>query len=254
MFVLVILTNLALPAHAQQEHREFYEIKIYFLRDKTQETQVDVFIKSAFLPACHKQGIKNIGVFKPVESDSTSGKRIFLLIPYQSLDEFAKLPDLLNADAAFNQNGNEYLNAAYNSPPYQRIESIILRAFTGMTNMATPGLTGPRSERIYELRSYEGATEKRYKSKVDMFNVGDEISLFKRLGFNAVFYAEVISGGRMPNLMYMTTFANQASHDERWKAFFDDAHWKKLLSMPEYQHNVSKVNIYLLRPTDYSDY
>jgi hypothetical protein len=254
VLMFLVLTHFFLKADAQQEHGEFYEIKIYVLKDKGQEAIVDGFLKNAFLPACHKHGIKNIGIFKPLESDSTYNKRIFLLIPFQSLDQFAKLPDLLDADLTFNQNGNEYLNAAYTSPPYQRIESIVLRAFTGMKQMEAPSLTNPRSERIYELRSYEGPTEKLYKNKVQMFNLGDEVSLFKRLGFNAVFYAEVISGRRMPNLMYMTTFANQVSHDEHWQAFRDDAFWKKLSAMPEYQHNVSKINIYLLRPTDYSDY
>jgi hypothetical protein len=120
--------------------------------------------------------------------------------------------------------------------------------------MELPSLTNPRTERIYELRSYESPTEKIYKNKVQMFNEGDEVGLFRRLGFNAVFYAEVISGRRMPNLMYMTTFADQASHDAHWKSFGEDPYWKKLSAMPEYQHNVSKINIYLYRPTDYSDY
>jgi hypothetical protein len=35
---------------------------------------------------------------------------------------------------------------------------------------------------------------------------GGEVPLFVRLGFNAVFYGEVIVGSHMPNLMYMTTF------------------------------------------------
>ena len=86
-----------------------------------------------------------------------------------------------------------------------------------------------------------------------MFNEGGEVTLFKRLGFNAVFYGEVLSGSRMPNLMYMTTFENQASRDEHWKAFSNDPEWKKLSSMPEYQNNVSKINIYFVYPTEYSD-
>ncbi len=240
--------------HAQQEKREFYEIKTYKLKNITQEAQVDAFLKDAYLPALHRVGIKNIGVFKPLETDSTFGKRIVVLIPYHSLDQFSKIPDLLNADKQFNLNGKEYLEAVYSNPPYERIESGLLRAFTGMTQMEVPALTGSRADRIYELRSYEGATEKIYRNKVQMFNQGDEVALFKRLGFNAVFYADVIAGNRMPNLMYMTTFSSQASHDEHWKAFVDDPYWKKLSSMPEYQHNVSKINIYLLRPTAYSDY
>jgi hypothetical protein len=244
-FVLLFIFSLlvAPPVQAQKEKREFYEIKTYKLKDKTQEALVDAFLKNAYLPALHQAGIKTVGVFKPLETDTTFGKRIVVLIPYNSLDQFAKTPDVLNADKQFNLNGKEYLDAVYTNPPYDRMESVLLRAFPGMVKMEVPALTNARAERIYELRSYEGPTEKIYRNKVQMFNLGDE-----------VFYADVISGNRMPNLMYMTTFANQTSHDEHWKSFVDDPYWKKLSAMPEYQHNVSKINIYLLRPTEYSDY
>jgi hypothetical protein len=86
-----------------------------------------------------------------------------------------------------------------------------------------------------------------------MFNDGDEIGLFKRLGFNAIFYGEVIAGPIKPNLMYMTSFENQASRDEHWKAFVEDPQWKKLKAMPEYQNNMSKMVIQFFRPTGYSD-
>jgi hypothetical protein len=122
-----------------------------------------------------------------------------------------------------------------------------------MPALEAPKLTSPAADRIYELRSYEGHTEKIYRNKVRMFNEGGEVTLFKRLTFNAVFYAEVLAGGRMPNLMYMTSFENQASRDEHWKTFVADPEWKKLSSMPEYQHNVSKINIYLLHPATYSE-
>ncbi len=237
-----------------QKSKEFYEIKVYRLKDKSQEAGIDAFLKNAYLPALHKAGIKNIGVFKPIESDTINGKRIYVIAPYNSLEQMLKVADGLIADTDFNKNGKEYLDLLYTNPPYDRIESILLRAFPGMTSMEAPKFSNPRSERIYELRSYEGATEKIYRNKVKMFNDGDEVSLFKRLGFNAVFYADVISGGRMPNLMYMTSFANIAIHDEKWKSFRDDPQWKRLSGMEEYQHNVSKINIYLLYPTDYSDY
>jgi hypothetical protein len=87
-----------------------------------------------------------------------------------------------------------------------------------------------------------------------MFNTGDEIGLFKRLQFNAVFYAEVLAGGRMPNLIYMTTFENRVSRDEHWKAFGEDPQWKKLITVDEYKNTVSKNDTRLLAPTDYSDY
>jgi hypothetical protein len=106
---------------------------------------------------------------------------------------------------------------------------------------------------VYELRSYESPTEKLHVNKVHMFNEGGEVPLFKRLGFNAVFYADVINGSHMPNLMYMTSFDNLAAREEHWKTFVADAEWKKLSALPEYQHNVSKAEIILLHAADYSD-
>ena len=87
-----------------------------------------------------------------------------------------------------------------------------------------------------------------------MFNDGGEVALFKRLNFNSVFYAEVLAGNRTPNLMYMTTFNNQAERDAHWKTFGADAEWKTLSALPEYLHTVSKSDIFFLRPTNYSDY
>ncbi|MFN7116827.1 MAG: NIPSNAP family protein, partial [Saprospiraceae bacterium] len=120
-------------------------------------------------------------------------------------------------------------------------------------NFMLPALKSPKSERVYELRSYESATEKIYKNKVQMFNEGGEIVLFKDLNFNAVFYGEVISGAKMPNLMYLTTFENKADRDAHWKTFGEHPTWTKLKAMPEYQNNVSHIDITFLRPTDYSD-
>ncbi len=234
------------------QNRDFYEIKVYRLADKQQEQEVDTFLKQAYLPALHRAGIAKVGVFKPVEKDTANyGKRIYVLIPFYSLDEFDKLDSKLQKDNQYQ--ASAYWTAYYSSPPYARIESILLKSFVNMPQFQIPQLSGPVNQRIYELRSYESPTEKLYVNKVQMFNDGDEIGLFKRLGFNAVFYAEVLAGSKMPNLMYMTSFNDIASHDEHWKTFVDDPQWKKLSAMPEYQHNVSKADIYLLHPTDYSE-
>jgi hypothetical protein len=251
--LLLILCGMSFTAFSIPPKREYYEIRVYYLKDKSQEEKVDKFLKDAFLPALHRAGIAKVGVFKPVESDSTYGKRIYVLIPYSSMDQFTKLPDALQKDKQFEVTGKDYLDAPYDNPPYTRIQTTVLQAFAGQPQLEVPNLTSPVTDRIYELRSYEGHTEKIFKNKVQMFNAGDEVGLFKRLGFNAVFYAEVLSGSRIPNLMYMTTFENKASRDEHWNTFRDDPQWKKLSAMPEYQHNVSKIDIFFLRPTAYSD-
>lgn len=251
--LLLIFCGMSLAAVSVAPKREYYEIRTYYFKEKSQEEKVDKFLKEAYLPALHRAGIAKVGVFKPVESDSTNGKRIYLLIPYASMDHFTKLPEALQKDKQFEAAGKEYLEALYDNPPFTRIQSVLLQAFTGQPQLEVPKLTSPVNDRVYELRSYESHTEKIHKNKVQMFNAGDEVGLFKRLGFNAVFYAEVLSGSRMPNLMYMTSFENKASREEHWNAFREDAQWKKLSAMPEYQHNVSKIDIFFLRPTEYSD-
>jgi len=234
--------------------REFYEIKVYTISSSEQEKTVDDFLQNAYLPALHRAGISKIGVFKPVESDTTYfGKRIYVLIPFTSLDQSVSLTSTLDKDKTFQSAGKNYLEAPFDKLPYDRLQSIFLQAFSGMPQLEKPALTTPAAERIYELRSYEGHTEKIWKNKVRMFNEGDEVGLFKRLGFNAVFYGEVVAGSRMPNLMYMTSFNNMDSRTEHWKTFVADPQWKTLSSMPEYQHNVSKIDIYLLHPAGYSD-
>jgi len=248
-----ILLLIGLAPSSFAENRDFYQIKIYHLKNDEQEKRVDRFLETAYLPALHRANVKQVGVFKPVETNSNE-KLIYVFIPHVSYESFSKLEARLHEDAIYQKDGSDYINATYDAPPYERIETILLHAFEKSPHFNLPSLTSPKSERIYELRSYEGPTEKYYQNKVQMFNKGDEVGLFKRLGFNAVFYGEVVAGSRMPNLMYMTTFENKKARDEHWDTFGKDAYWKKLSAMPEYQHNVSKSDIHFLYPTAYSDF
>lgn len=237
---------------AFQIKHDFYEIKIYHLKTQAQSERVDRYLKDAYIPALRRAGIKKIGVFKPIV-DSLSEQLIYVLIPYSSLDQFEKLPGILEKDQQHNSTGKDYVDAIYSDPPFARIESVLLKSFEGMPSFSAPKFTTPLAERVYELRSYEGHTEKIYRNKVEMFNKGDEIGLFNRLGFNAIFYGEVLVGSKMPNLMYMTSFENRASRDAHWKAFSADPQWKTLSAMSEYKNNVSKNTIVFLKPTDYSE-
>lgn len=251
--LLSLLLFITVGSFAKDAPREFYELRVYRFKTSEQQTRTENYLEKALLPGLHRLGIKKVGVFKPVETDSTYGKKLYLMIPFKSMDEFVGLSDKLAKDKVYAADGADYIDAKFDNPPYDRIEKIILKAFSGMPQSAVPALKSAVGERVYELRSYEGHTEKIYENKVEMFNKGDEVGLFKRLGFNAVFYAEVLSGARMPNLMYMTSFENQAERDAHWKAFSADPQWKTLSAMPQYQKNVSKNVQVFLRPTAYSD-
>ena len=253
LFIAVILIQSVNFAHASPPVRQYYALRIYHFRDSVQEKTLDHYFSDALLPALHRMNIVSVGVFKSLANDTVSDKRIYVFIPFNSAEEVWQLNEKLQKDKDYQTAGNEYMNAVFSTPPYTRIETIILYAFPMAPRMQLPGLRSAKSERVYELRSYESATEKIFQNKVNMFNDGDEIGLFKRLGFNAVFYSEVVAGSRMPNLMYMTTFDNMEEREKHWKAFSDDAQWKKLTSMPLYQKNVQHADIIFLRPTDYSD-
>jgi hypothetical protein len=252
-FVLIFAALLNVLAVAAPPKREYYEIKLYHIKDSDQAARVEAYLKDAYIPALHRAGIKHIGVFKPVASDTAAGKLIYVLTPLKSLDQLVDLSKTLGKDAAYLSAGKDYIDAEYKNPPYIRIRSTVLRAFENSPMMKLPKLTSNKSDRIYELRSYEGHTEKIYWNKVKQFNAGNEIGIFDRLGFNAVFYGEVVAGNTMPNLMYLTTFSDKASRDAHWKSFSDDAEWNKVKTMPEYQNNVSKNVTLFLFPTEYSD-
>jgi hypothetical protein len=248
VFILVFLISSTLSA------RDFYQIKVYNLKNKAQETAVDNYLKEAFLPGLHKAGIKKIGVFKPIESDTANfGKKIFVFIPLKELEQIVKIEESLAKDKDYLAKGAAYINAPFDNPPYVRLESILLEAFSAQPEFFAPKFSTPKSEQIFELRSYQSATEKIYKKKVEMFNEGGETKIFEKVGANAIFYGEVLSGSEMPNLMYMTSYENMKANENCWKAFRDHPDWKKLSGMEEYKNTVSKINKYMLYPADYSD-
>ena len=255
VLVLLFLISPAIRSYGTAPAKQqYFEIKIYRIADKTQEARVDAYLKDAYLPALHRAGIPIVGVFKPVEADTAFGKLIYVFIPFNTIDQFMQLPVLLEKDKVYAEAGKSFMDAAYDDAPYQRHESILLKAFMNMPQFSSPSYSTPASDRIYELRSYESATEAKAVKKIEMFNQGGEIKLFETLGFNAVFYGEVLVGSHMPNLMYMTTFENIASREAHWKAFSTHPDWSKLKELPEYLNTVSKNNTSFLHPTSYSDF
>ena len=231
---------------------QYFELKVYHFANSQQETTIDSFLQYSFLPSMHAAGISNIGTFKPIGNDTATDKRIYVFIPFESLKQWEKFSQQDQKNEGENT-GGQYNDAPYDKPAYSRIETIFLRAFELMPQLTASKLSAAKSERVYELRSYESAGENIYRNKIQMFNQGGELDIFSRLGFNPVFYGEVIFGAKMPNLMYMTSFKNMQSRDEHWKSFGSDAAWKTLSTRKEYQNNVQHIDIVFLRPTNYSD-
>ena len=256
----LLLAGLASPAASfgAGPAPDWYHLKVYHLSTPEQAARLDTYLQRAYLPALHRAGIAKVGVFKPAEptepgAPAPTERLVFVFVPCRSAAQCLNLDLQVGQDRGYQSDARDYLGAAFDQPVYTRIETVLMRAFTGLPTFQVPTtLRASAAERVYELRSYEAASETLHQRKVDQFNNG-EISLFKRLNFNTVFCGQVVAGSHMPNLMYLSAFENQADRDAHWKAFGDDAEWKRLDTLPEYAHNMLRMDVYLLHPALYSD-
>lgn len=247
------LTN-CFANNTPQSARDFYLIRFYHCSNKDQISQLDTYFKDVYIPFLHKMGISKVGVFEPLSNDTAQDKKLMLWIPFNSLNEIDQLDDAI---ANLDPYGNDPLiriQAEDSISLYSRYETIITKAFKFQMQYNKTSDLVKSPDRIYEYRSYESRTDQMHLNKVHMFNEGQEIDLFKKLNFNAVFYSRAIAGSRMPNLIYMTSFNNLEDRNAHWKTFGEDPTWKYLVSHPKYQKNVSRNETILMHVKDYSDF
>lgn len=231
------------PTSAASGAQEFYELRLYHLRQGSMQKRFDEFLKNAYVPALNRAGISTVGVFNVmVGPDSPT---VYLLLPHKDLASFATLGDRMSRDEEFVK--SDGVNASPDDPLFVRMESSLMVSFDGLPQLVVP----PKQSRIFELRTYESHSKKANKTKIAMFNKG-EIAIFKRTGLAPVFFGETLVGSKMPNLTYMLTFDDMAARDKNWATFVADPEWKKLNSIPQYATAVSNISNVLLRPAAYS--
>jgi len=230
-------------ANSSANGREFYELRRYKLR--MGPSSFDKYFQNAALPALNRAGISSVGVFNVMVGPDSP--EMFVLLPCASFEALMAAKEKVLADEDYQKAGADFLNAAASDPAFVRIESSFMRAFAGMPKIEVP----EKKARIFELRTYESASEKDGRKKVEMFNNG-EIPIFRRAGLTPVFFGETLIGDKMPNLTYMVTFADLTARSKNWAAFGSDPEWKRLSGMPEYKDIVSNITNLFLQPTGYS--
>ncbi|RYY16754.1 MAG: NIPSNAP family containing protein, partial [Chitinophagaceae bacterium] len=174
--------------------------------------------------------------------------RLFVIIPFRTLDAFSNLRDSLVKDKIYQEAAAPYLRAEAKTPAYSRIQSSLLKAFILMPEIAVP----EKKPRLLELRRYESHSELAGIKKIHMFNEGGEIDIFKRVGLDPVFFGETLVGEKTPNLTYMIAFDDMTEHDKNWKAFSADPQWIRIKDLPEYKDTVSTITRIFLSPVDFS--
>jgi hypothetical protein len=238
--------------------RQFFELRRYVFGGgegdpseviAAQRRGFDAFMREAAIPALNRMELRPIGVFYPQATEKQDAA--YVVIPHPSLQRVALLTQRLRNDPEFVKAGAAFLDAPRERPAYRRIESTLLQAFSAMPTLETPVTVAGR---VLQLRVYESPSEKTNLKKIEMFEEGGELQIFREVGLAPVFFGRAIIGERIPNLTYMLAFESEEKLKENWRKFGAHSDWVKLKAMPEYADKtiLSGITNILLRPADYS--
>lgn len=226
----------------------YLEVKTWYLHTtpEDQAARVGEYLKNGLGPALARAGARLDGAFSNVIG--VGGPYIVTLCEFPSMAAMQEVAAKLRADEA-HQAALEKLSSG-GGLPFVRVESSLLRSFTGMP---APAVSNAPSLRVFELRTYESQTFVTLERKVGMFN-GGEMQIFERLGFRPVFFGETLIGPRQPNLMYMLSYDDLGARDRLWKTFVNDPEWKKLSAQPELKDSeiVANISNVILAPLEFS--
>ena len=242
-----IADMISLAASSKQKNegkQEYYELRRYHLHVGPKKNLVGDFLRDVGIPAMNRIGIGPVGVFNAMYGPNSP--TLYVLMVHKSLESVVKAASRLLEDDEYRK--AHFVNIDLSEPRYVRIESSLMVAFKDMPKLEVP----EKKSRIFELRIYESHSIKAAKKKIEMFNEGGEIAIFKKTGLRPVFFGETLIGPQMPNLTYMLVFDDMADRDKRWGTFRNDPEWKELRVNPAYRDTVSNVTDIILRPAPYS--
>jgi hypothetical protein len=232
--------------------REYYDLRIYEFRTEEAAKSFDAAVESAGLAALEDAGATKVGVFKrkPEEGKEATHER-YLLLASESLEALAEMASLDVESAMDDEAVKKYLSTPMKDPAFTRIESTLLRAFEDFPALADPEGDGG-GERFFELRTYESHNELKARIKVEMFNEGGELGIFRETGLRGVFFGEGLIGTDLPKLTYMLVHENDAEKQKTWDAFKSSPAWDKLKNEKRYADTVSKIDARFLVAMPYS--
>jgi hypothetical protein len=228
------------------------ELRRYRLRFGPMEARLMEYQKSVLLPALNRAGVKPVGAFTVLVGRGSPS--VYLLLPHPNADSVVTLAGRIAADVEYQRGAAELRRLPASDPPYVRREASLLVAFESLPGVEVPSGAAAAPSRIFELRTYESHNEAAGLKKIEMFEKGGEVAIFRRVGLKPVFFARDLIGPALPALTYMLVFPDLAAREEGWATFGADPEWVKLRSTPGYSNAeiLTEIHSLLLRPTGYS--
>ena len=228
----------------------YYEIITYRLVASVRVPTLIDFLRNASVPAWNRQGIEPIGVFTTLFGPDMAA--VHVLLPHPTIESAVTSRDRMVADVEYLEAGASILESGESDPAFVRMESSLLVGFPSMPALELPKGNLERKSRIFEMRTYESPSLKTHKKKIEMFDRGGEIDLFREIGLRPVMFAESLVGPRLPNLIYLLTFDGMSEREEAWNRFKVDPRWVALRDEPQYSGLVSNISDIVFSPTEAS--
>ncbi|MCH5596455.1 NIPSNAP family protein [Niabella ginsengisoli] len=239
IFVLASLLNFA------QNSKQIYELRVYELRFGGARGVLEKYFEKALFPTLNKYGIKDIGAFEEISKEDPA--KLYLLIPYASMEAFGKTVERLETDTLFKELSKEFDFISADKTPYTRISSMLMSAFSGLPQLVKP----KKSQKLFEVRTYESHNEAASFNKISMFN-DEELKVFQQTGLHSVFFGQNIIGEHLPCLTYMLAFDSMEEREANWRKFGANPDWKRISSDVKYANNINKIRRVFLTPLPYS--
>jgi hypothetical protein len=252
---LALSSSTRIKGETERSRKQLLELRLYHFDSAAKQKAFDEFLGRAAVPALNRIEIEPVGVFKMLKSDNpkldmeADSTDLYVLLPHRSPRSFISLTQRLLEDQAFLQAGEAVLGCPMSDPAYVRFESSLMLAFDGVPRVEVPTKA---DSRLMQLRIYESHSMERAIKKIEMFNEGGELDVFRRCNMNPVFFGQSLIGDKLPNLTYMLSFENEKAMSDAWSAFGKHPEWQKLRSDPTYKDTVSKVTNLILRPASSS--
>ena len=243
---VICLVSVGLARAAGDAGKQYLELRLYAVDAGEKRQRLDRFLAEAGIPAWNRIGIRNVGVF---ETSDGKGAELYVLLSHGSIESFATARQRLLADREFLEAGAPFLDLPKDDPLYRRVESSLMLGFDECPEVEVPERTATR---IFQLRTYESHSLKKGRKKIEIFNAGGEIALFRRCGMQPVFFGETLVGTKMPNLTYMLVFEDDEARKANWERFTSSPEWSRLKAVPAYRDTVSGITNIFLKPTPYS--
>ncbi|MDR1491244.1 MAG: NIPSNAP family protein [Planctomycetaceae bacterium] len=248
------MTQQSALANELPKGKAFIELRVFTCANAEKKQKLIEIFDAALIPALNRQGIKPVGLFETSAElndgdknyDKANDLKVFLVTQFTTTNQLLQVIPKLLADDTYLKDASPIFEAPMNDPIYDTGEASLLLGFDHFPRIEVPSL---EKDRVLQIRLYNSYNIERNARKIEMFDVGGEIALFKKFGMAPVFYGETLAGRMTPNLTYMLSFKNIDEKIANWQKFATSSEWKKLSGDPLYKNTANKILNILLKPT-----